>query len=186
MPKILIVDENDNPIGSASKQEATEKNLVKRVVHLALITSENKILLQQRSTTRTTNPGFWTLSVTGHVDENEDYIAAAIRESKEELNLEITPFDLTFIEKYYIEFISSQGQKARSFSGLYVAKKDLDINRIIFNLEEVSKIKLVSFLELEELLKDNKGNFTFGAQDALNRLINHNFGLNGTKTANSK
>ena len=53
----------------------------------ALIQYQDKFLILQRADNRS-NPGYWNC-VTGHVKENETVEEAAIREAKEETNLDV-------------------------------------------------------------------------------------------------
>ncbi len=54
------------------------------------ILHQDKVLMFKRSETKKKFPGFWSLPG-GHVDEGEDPLAAAIRETKEETGVTITP-----------------------------------------------------------------------------------------------
>lgn len=95
---IMIVDEDDRPVGSATKQEAWDKGLIHRVVRIMIEDGKGRILLQHRSQTKDIFPGCWDNSSAGHVDAGEDYETAVRRELKEELGLE--GFDLAEIGHY--------------------------------------------------------------------------------------
>ena len=84
MAKIAIVDENDHIIGAAERSEVRAKGLRCRIARVFLINSDGKILLTRRSENQNDMPGAWDQSVGGHVDEGEDYLAAAQRETFEE------------------------------------------------------------------------------------------------------
>jgi isopentenyldiphosphate isomerase len=90
---ILIVDEHDNPVGSAPKQEAWEKGLWHRVVRIMLEDGKGNLLLQHRSPTKDIYPNAWDNSAAGHVDAGEDYETAAYRELKEELGIDGVPLE---------------------------------------------------------------------------------------------
>lgn len=55
-----------------------------------------EILLQKRQNTGFAD-GFYDLSASGHVEDNESMETAMCREAKEELNIDINPEDLEFI-----------------------------------------------------------------------------------------
>lgn len=83
-----IVDSNNNIIGQASRQEIHQKNLMHRAAHIFII-YENLVYLQLRSAQKDQFPNLWDVSAAGHVNSGEDYIQTAIREVKEELDLDI-------------------------------------------------------------------------------------------------
>jgi len=82
-----IVNENDEIIGVASKEDIYKKLLCHRIVHVLIFNNEGKMFLQKRSTTVSFCPDFWSTAVGGHVDTGETYHEAALREYHEELGI---------------------------------------------------------------------------------------------------
>src|SRR5438309_2697499 len=82
-----IIDSEDKVIAQATRGEAYKKGLLHRAVNIFITNSDKKILLQQRSSKKLKFPLFWDLSVGEHVKPGEDYIQAAKRGLKEELNI---------------------------------------------------------------------------------------------------
>lgn len=83
-----VVDEHDNVIGVTTRGEAHRNPaLMHRSIGI-LVFVDGKLLLQKRSLTKDTYPGYWTCSVAGHVDSGETYDQAAVRELREELGLQ--------------------------------------------------------------------------------------------------
>lgn len=67
-----------------------------RVAVSVLIEKEGKILITRRSSTRDHAPNEWEVGVTGRVDQGETFEQAALREVKEEIEIDISlimPFD---------------------------------------------------------------------------------------------
>lgn len=62
-----------------------------------------QVLLQKRADDKLTWPGHWDISAAGHLDYGEDVVAAAIRETQEELGLEIevNDLELLFVHHFY-------------------------------------------------------------------------------------
>lgn len=85
--RLQVVDENDEPIGVATREEAWAKDLILRHAYIVLRDGDGNFLLQQRSLKKKSNPGKWTWSATGHVDAGETYDAAAARELFEEIGV---------------------------------------------------------------------------------------------------
>ena len=80
-----VVDENDRQIGIASRTEVHENNFRHRAVHVLIFNHAGELLLQKRSAWKDRHPLLWDSSAAGHVEANEDYDGAAIRELNEEL-----------------------------------------------------------------------------------------------------
>lgn len=93
---IVQVDKKDNLMGKVEREVAHNPHNLKihREVMMLLYTTKKRdvFLLQHRSMKKRQLPGYWTLSVTGHVDftdlsdaDTEGYLTAAKREAKEEI-----------------------------------------------------------------------------------------------------
>jgi isopentenyl-diphosphate delta-isomerase type 1 len=89
MPEYFyVVDEEDRVIGKAAREEChSGSRLIHRSVYVFVLNEENELLLQRRSMAKDLYPGYYTASATGHVDYGEDYVDAARRELKEELDI---------------------------------------------------------------------------------------------------
>lgn len=100
MEYIDVVNENDEVITNASKEDIYKKLLRHRIIHILLFNDKNEMALQLRSKTVSFCPMHWCTAVGGHVQSGESYEQAAIREYQEELG-EISDLDL-FSKDYYI------------------------------------------------------------------------------------
>ena len=99
-----LVDNRDRRLGFVSRQQAhSDPTKIHRSVCVIVTNAKNQILLQKRSQSKDTFPGFWTLSVTGHVSPNETYLRAAKRELFEELKIES---GLKFVKKILLHLPS--------------------------------------------------------------------------------
>jgi len=84
---LAIVDEADNVIGTATRREIHAKGLRHRAVHIVVLNAKDEILLQKRSAKKDLFPGWWDISVGGHVDAGEEYDDAVARELREEMGI---------------------------------------------------------------------------------------------------
>jgi isopentenyl-diphosphate delta-isomerase type 1 len=84
-----IVDDEDRPVGQASRKHIHEYGLKHRAVHVLIFNSKNQLFLQKRSKTKDTHPNKWDSSASGHVDTGEEYHFSAKREIIEELGVQI-------------------------------------------------------------------------------------------------
>lgn len=67
----IVIDENDQPIGSASKKTChlmsnIDKGLLHRAFSVFLFDSRNRLLLQQRASEKITFPDMWTNTCCSH------------------------------------------------------------------------------------------------------------------------
>jgi len=97
--KLNIVDEDDNIIGEDSRENIHQKGLLHREVHVWIYNKKDEVLFQKRSMNKDTYPGLLDASVGGHVELNDDYKEAGIRELKEETGIKVDKNDLIFITK---------------------------------------------------------------------------------------
>lgn len=141
-----IIDDEDIVIGSAPYSEVHAKNLRHRIVHVFVINKKQEFLLQLRSQKKSTYPGFWTMSIGGHVSAGEDYIDAAIREGKEELGLIFPQNDLTFHGKE--SYVNDVGHK------IYYQTFSLKSNGPFTpSEEEVERIEFFSLPAIHEMVE---------------------------------
>lgn len=82
-----VVDEGDRVIGTAPRRRVHLEGLRHRAVHIVVCDGRGRVLLQHRSPRKDSFPGWWDISVGGHVDPGEQYDEAARRELAEELGI---------------------------------------------------------------------------------------------------
>lgn len=85
-----VVNERDEPVGRALRQEVHARGLWHRAVHILIFDTQGRLFLQKRSLRKDTSPGLWDSSCSGHVDAAEDYDPAAVRELGEEVGLVVS------------------------------------------------------------------------------------------------
>ncbi len=140
---IVQVDSEDGVVGKIDRSVAHDnKNLIlHREVMIILFTdkSHRQFLLQHRSLTKKQLPGYWTLSVTGHVDFNdlsesdpEGYLTAAKRETMEEIGVKATNLKLVGKE-------IQKNNENFSMMGIVIGEYKGEIK---LDLDEVSEVKI--------------------------------------------
>jgi isopentenyl-diphosphate delta-isomerase type 1 len=84
----VVVDKCDTIVGYRTRFEChSDKTLIHRDVGIVIFNDHGEVLLQKRSIKKDTDPGFFTLSASGHVAKGETYRKAAIRELFEEIGI---------------------------------------------------------------------------------------------------
>ena len=88
--KVLIVDEENNPVRAATRKEMRDGLLWHRASYVMIFTDEahgSKILVQKRTMKKDYCPGFFDLCTGGVVGEGEDDDISAVREVEEEIGI---------------------------------------------------------------------------------------------------
>ncbi|WP_459212839.1 isopentenyl-diphosphate Delta-isomerase [Aquimarina rhabdastrellae] len=98
--KVILVNEQDEPIGLMPKMEAHEKALLHRAFSVFIINDKNELMLQQRAMHKYHSPGLWTNTCCSHQRDGESNIAAGKRRLQEEMGFSVALKETTsFIYK---------------------------------------------------------------------------------------
>ncbi|HRZ34059.1 MAG TPA: NUDIX domain-containing protein [Candidatus Moranbacteria bacterium] len=114
MQELNVVDENDNVIGKDTRENIHKDGLLHREIAIWIFNNKEEIIFQKRSLTKEKDPGLLSGSCAGHVDENENYDQAAIRELEEETGIRAKKEDLIFLEKFKIGDSNSRSNSANN------------------------------------------------------------------------
>ena len=85
--RVILVDENDEEIGTAEKLAAHRSGDLHRAFSVFLYNEDGLVLLQRRAGTKYHSPGLWSNTCCGHPRPGEDTLAAASRRLTEELGI---------------------------------------------------------------------------------------------------
>lgn len=164
---IDIVDQHGNPTGkTALKSEIHKNGWYHNTIHLWLYTKYGEILLQQRSHKKTIHPLLWDVSVAGHIDAGETFETAALRETKEEIGLELNAEDLHKIGSIlHKTYYPKSNIKDNEFHQIYIAELHASLDSLTPQANEVEALKLVDFKTFASLLKNSAKNHHFIADN---------------------
>lgn len=102
--ELILVDSQDQPIGSASKIDThSGKGTLHRAFSIFLFDGPDRVLLQQRSNEKALWPGYWSNSCCSHPRLGEDYRQATRRRLFEELGIK-TPLFRLYQFEYHAQF----------------------------------------------------------------------------------
>ena len=95
--QVILVDEQDNPIGLMSKLEAHQKAVLHRAFSVFIFNDKGELMLQQRAKHKYHSPGLWTNTCCSHQREGESNVQAGKRRLQEEMGFttdlrEVTSF----------------------------------------------------------------------------------------------
>lgn len=165
---IDIVTHEGFPTGKrALKSEAHKQGWYHNTIHLWLYTKDRRILLQQRSRKKAIHPLLWDVSAAGHIDAGETFVEAALRETKEEIGLQLQAENLTKIGVQLHESSYAGGAiRDNEFHQVYIAELKVRLKDLIPQEDEVEALKLVTFKEFETLLEHSASNHHFIATNS--------------------
>lgn len=153
--KVILVNENDEPIGLMPKMEAHEKALLHRAFSVFILNSKNEIMLQQRAAHKYHSPLLWTNTTCSHQREGETNLQAGTRRLMEEMGIKAelkelfsfiykAPFDNGLTEHeldhvmigYYNDEPNINREEAESWKWMSIdaVKEDMSINPDIYTV----------------------------------------------------
>ena len=163
---IDIVDKNGIPIGVAvSKSEIHSEGHLHNTAHIWCYTLNGDILLQQRAASKTIYPLLWDVSVAGHIDAGETPKQAAVRETKEEIGIDISEKKLLKIGVFECFQSYPNGIKDNEFHNTFILEMTSRIEDLTPQKEEVEALKFVSIETFYDLLKHSESNNHFVASN---------------------
>ena len=129
--------------------------MVKREISVIILNDKNQILLQKRSENKRSYPNMWALC-TGHVEENESFKEAAIRELKEELGVNIK-----FDELYSLADGKFDIYEENFITKFYIINCNLNEKNFIIQKEELSSIKWYDIDKIINMIKNNNNTIVY-------------------------
>ena len=161
MEEVVLVDKENNKIGTAPKDAVHTKNTpLHRGFSLFLFNSRNEFLLTKRSSTKKTFPGVWTNTVCGHPASGESAVDAALRRLEQELGLKRSHLArqgetlIREVAPYRYRFSDQNGIVENEICPILVAYSDTDPK------PDQKEIEGWRWMRWEEFLKDLKKNPT--------------------------
>ena len=150
MEYLIVVDRNDNQIGTEEKVKCHLPNgKLHRAFTILLFSKDGKLLLTQRSMSKMLWPGDWDGTVASHPRESETYVSSAERRLPEELGI-TCKLDYLFKFEYHVPYknIGSENEICGTLIGILEEPERMRLVK-----DEISAIRWIS---LDELLAEIK------------------------------
>lgn len=152
--QVILVDEQDNPIGLMPKLEAHQKALLHRAFSVFILNEKGELMLQQRAKHKYHSPGLWTNTCCSHQRDGETNIQAGKRRLQEEMGFSTELKEVTsFIYKAPFE----NGLTEHEFDHILLGYYEDDP---VINLNEVSSWKWMSLEEVKNDIDQNQDHYT--------------------------
>ncbi len=143
-----LLDENGNLTGKTMVRGATMRaGQYHLVVHIWIVDSCGRILLQRRAPTRRLMPGAWA-ATGGSAIAGEDSETAARRELQEELGIVTAAGEMQLVERL---------RRRNAFTDIWLLKRDIADEELHLQREEVAETRWVSEQALRVMIV--KGDF---------------------------
>lgn len=172
MEQVILVDSNDNVLGTMEKMEAHSRGLLHRAFSVLLFNSHGELLLQQRSVKKYHSGGLWTNTCCSHPRPGEKTATAVYRRLKEEMGI-ITETRALYSFVYTISF--DQGLTEHELDHVFVGHYDGDP---IINPDEIKDWKWVNLDSLREDIALYPDQYTYWFKLILNHPEIHRYTRN--------
>src|SRR5690606_20291988 len=151
---VVLITEQDTPIGVMEKQEAHVAGLLHRAFSVFVFNDKGELLIQQRAFEKYHTPGKWTNTCCSHPRNGESYEEGVMRRLQEEMGF-ICPLEYQFNFIYKADV----GEGLTEHELDYVFKGIYNENPII-NPDEVASFKWIDFEELQQDVKNHPDDYT--------------------------
>jgi isopentenyl-diphosphate delta-isomerase len=154
MEEVVLVNEQDEVMGTMEKMEAHRKGVLHRAFSLMVFNSRGELLVQKRARTKYHSPGLWTNTCCSHPRPEERIADACARRLREEMGIEVNP---EFAYKFHYKVGLDQNLFENEIDHVFTAVFD-GVPSV--NPNEVEAWKFVSLKELREDTARNPENYT--------------------------
>ena len=154
MEHVILVNEQDEPIGQMEKMEAHEKGVLHRAFSAFIFNDKNELLLQKRASSKYHSGGLWSNSCCSHPRDGESAVQAGERRLTEEMGFTV-PVEAVFSFIYKAEL--DHGLTEHELDHVLIGRYNDAPN---INPEEVEDWKYVNLDELSADMKQYPENYT--------------------------
>ena len=166
---------NDNyeKIGTISREEGIEKNLLLEAVQVWIINPHTKqVLMQKRSKNKENDSNMIDVSASGHVKSNETPLQAILRETSEEIGVKPEELITTLKEIMTVEEdFSKLGRKGRYFIHEYVAYLEHPLSYYKRQEDEVEELFFMKYEEVKQKVRNRDKNIRIPYNKETNELF---------------
>lgn len=145
-----LYDKDRQPLGKTiTRGDDFKEGEYHIVAHVLIFDKEGRLLIQRRSAEKTDYPLYWAFSVGGSALSGEGSYETVIRETKEEIGLDLAPDQVSGRAFFTLNFRDG-------FDDYYLAKLPykLDLGKLVLQEEEVCEVQMATMDEILKLKKE--------------------------------
>lgn len=147
MENVILVDEDDNMVGTMEKMEAHQKGVLHRAFSILIFNSKGELLLQKRSKDKYHSGGLWTNACCSHPTLQESIEDTTRKRLVHEMGIDLQPdFAYKFIYKATLDKNLTEHELDYVFIGVFDGSPSI-------NTQEVEDWK---FMDIESIKTDIK------------------------------
>lgn len=167
--QVILVNENNEQIGTMAKMEAHEKAVLHRAFSVFITNGNGEIMLQQRAASKYHSPLLWTNTCCSHQRVGETNIEAGKRRLQEEMGFQAELKELfSFIYKAPFDNGLTEHELDHVMIGSYDAEPNI-------NPEEVEAWKWMSPEDIKEDISNNPNEYTAWFKIIFDKFYEHLF-----------
>ena len=136
MEEVVLVNPNDEVLGSEEKIRAHERGLLHRAFSVIIFNNDQEMLIQRRASDKYHSPNLWSNACCSHPRPSEEIMDAVKRRLSEEIGL-TSSVEFKFKFQYTVEF--DNGLTENELDYVFVG---VDDSLPVINEEEASEYKL--------------------------------------------
>ncbi len=158
---IVLVNDQDEEVGSMEKMEAHRKGLLHRAFSVFIMNSKGEMLIQQRAEGKYHSGGLWSNACCSHPRKGERTEEAAHRRLQEELG-----FDCELRPLFTLKYCAEVGENLieHELDHIYIGNHD---GAPEANKDEVKNYQYVTIHRLEQWIAERPEEFTYWFRLAL-------------------
>lgn len=151
---VILVDEQDMPVGAMEKMEVHQKALLHRAFSIFIFNERGEMLLHKRADKKYHSGGLWTNACCSHPRPGEDTLAAAGKRLQEEMGI-VTGIKKAFDFVYRAELDNglTEHEFDHVFTGVYSGE-------IVPDKEEVSDYCYKAIDEIKDSIRTHPQKYT--------------------------
>ena len=165
--RVILVDEEDNEVGTEEKIKAHREALLHRAFSIFVFNSKGEMMLQQRAKEKYHCGGLWSTAACSHPRKGESVEEGAHRKLQQEMGFDVP---LTRLFSFIYKAPLDNGLTEHELDYVLIGHYDQDP---VFNPEEAMAFKWIAPEKLQEDVQNNPDNYTPWFKIVLDRVIEY-------------
>ncbi len=162
--QVILVDSNDNQLGTMEKMEAHIKAVLHRAFSVFVFNDRGELMLQQRALSKYHTPGLWANTCCSHPRSGEEVMQAAHRRMVEEMGFDC---ELTKLFDFVYKAALEKGLSEHEFDHVFVGTYN---GEPVINKGEVETWRWRSMDDIAADLKVRPEEYTIWFRIAFDRV----------------